>query len=233
MEELNISELFQYLKAHIIYYLLIFVSIVFLGIVYTLIFQKAEFTSSTSLILAGVGTSEDKITTNDITLNSKMVSTYQEIIKSKKVLNQVISNLYLSKSAAEIATNITVRSVTDSVVLKIDVVDTDSNRAKDIANEVAIVFSKEIKDLYNISNVSILDKAEASVNSSSSSFIKQLIVYFAAGIFVSTAVLLIIFFFDKRIKSVEQVEGKFGITLLGSIPDYFSKKQKKANGGRR
>ena len=77
--------------------LIISISIL-IGIMYTIAFVKPVYTSSTTLVLATSG-SENKqdttnsITTTDVTLNSKLVSTYSELVKSKKVLRKVISNL--------------------------------------------------------------------------------------------------------------------------------------------
>ena len=69
-----------------------------IGAVYTMKFVKPMYSSSTSLLLAGSQNTETTITTTDITINNKLITTYSELIKSKNILRQVKSNLNLSLS---------------------------------------------------------------------------------------------------------------------------------------
>ena len=85
-------------KAQIILVVLIFIAI---GVIYTVGFTTPKYSASTSLLLAGSGSSgtqTNTITTTDVTLNSKLVSTYSELVKSKNVLGQVISNLNINEN---------------------------------------------------------------------------------------------------------------------------------------
>ena len=49
---------------------------------------------------------------------------------------------------------------------------------------------------------------------------KQLVIYMLLGLFVSAATLFIIFYFDRTIKTVEQVENKIKLPILGSVQVY-------------
>ena len=84
MEEIDLKELFSIFwekKIRIIITVLIFAII---GGVYSIELKKPVYTSSTSLVLAqSQGDDSSSITSTDITLNSKLVSTYAEIITSK------------------------------------------------------------------------------------------------------------------------------------------------------
>ena len=74
--------------------LIISISIL-IGIMYTIAFVKPVYTSSTTLLLATSGSASNQantITTTDLTLNSKLVSTYSALAQSKSVLSKVISN---------------------------------------------------------------------------------------------------------------------------------------------
>ena len=100
MEELDLKELlmlFWNKKVKIILIIAIFMA---LGIIYTIGFVTPEYTSSTSLLLANSSDTSkaNTITTADITLNSKLVSTYSELIRSKKILSPVIENLGINIS---------------------------------------------------------------------------------------------------------------------------------------
>ena len=68
------------------------------------------------------------------------------------------------------------------------------------------IFSKEIQALYNIKNVTILDKAVVSDNPTNMNYIKSIFISGFAGVFVAFGLLFLVFFLDNTIKSVEQVE---------------------------
>ena len=101
MEEIDLKEfvmLFWNRKVSIILITVIFMVI---GIIYSVGFVTPKYTSSTTLLLATSENSNSKtntITTSDITLNSKLVSTYSELVKSKNVTRQVITNLGIEET---------------------------------------------------------------------------------------------------------------------------------------
>ena len=117
MEEIDLKELFSLFwskKTQIILITLIFM---LLGVIYTIGFVTPKYTSSTTLLLATSGNSSDKtntITTTDVTLNSKLVSTYSALVQSKSVLRQVISNLGININESELKNNITVTQEKDT-----------------------------------------------------------------------------------------------------------------------
>jgi capsular polysaccharide biosynthesis protein len=74
-EELDLRKLFDMFwnkKIEIIIIILLFLII---GTVYTMFLVKPVYSSSTSLLLAGSQNTET-ITTTDITINNKLISTY-------------------------------------------------------------------------------------------------------------------------------------------------------------
>ena len=151
MEEIDLKELlslFWSKKTQIILIVLIFMLI---GVIYTVGFVTPKYTSSTTLLLATSENSTDKsstITTTDVTLNSKLVSTYSALVQSKSVLRQVISNLGIKISEDELKNNITVTQEKDTEIIKISVSNTNANTAEKVANEVAKVFTEKIQEIY-------------------------------------------------------------------------------------
>ena len=107
------------------------------------------YQSYTTVILGSSTTTSNGITQNDVTLNKNLVSTYAEIVKSKRVLDQVIKELELDTSYESLVNEISVSSVNETEIIKITVSDRDAVRAKNIANVTANSFAKEVIDLYN------------------------------------------------------------------------------------
>ena len=156
-----------------------------------------------------------------------MVDTYAEIVKSRRVLDQVINELRLDLSYEELHEKINVTALNNTEIIKITVNDRDAIKAKNIANVTANYFASEVVDLYNLNNVNILDKAIETEKPYNINVIKQLVIYFMLGIILAMGILFIIFYFDRTIKSVEQVEQKIKLPILGSVQEVTDKGGKK------
>lgn len=226
MEELDIRDLISYFFSKSVQFFAIVLFVVTLGCLYAIFLQVPKYTSKTSIILTGFSNNEaSSITQSDLNVNSKLVSTYKEVVKSRRVLNQVISNLNLGYSPEELIKIINVGAIKDTEIIEISVTDKSAKLASLIANELAKVFGSEAKDLYNLSNVSILDYAEVSSVPSNINITKQIAIYLGGGIVLAIFILFIFYYFDTTIKSVSDVERKCNLPILGSVPDYNKKKK--------
>ena len=216
MEEINLKEVYSYFKTKILWILLAIIVIVVIGNIYTILTRTPLYQSNTTIVL--VGESKKEYSQTDSVLNQNLISTYSEIIKSRKVLSQVIDNLDLKMSTEELSQNITTSSVEDTELIKITVSNKNAKTARKITDEVAEVFSDEIKDIYNLENVAIIDKAELAKSPYNVNYIKDNVIYIMIGIILSFGVVFIIYYFDTTIKSSEVVEEKLGLTVIGVVP---------------
>lgn len=220
MEELDLKDLFMMLWNKKLQIVLIIAIFAVIGIIYTMGFVIPEYSSYTTLLLVGSSNNEDKntITTTDITLNSKLVSTYSVLIKSTDVVSKVISNLGIDMNAEALKRNISVTSEEDTEVLRITVTDPNPSYAVKIANETAKVFSEKVAEIYKINNVYIVDEAKESSTPSNVNHIKDLVIFIAMGIVVSVGYVLVANMLDTTVKSVEDVEKAFKIPVIATIP---------------
>ena len=216
MEEINLKEVYSYFKSKILWILLAIVAIIIIGNVYTIITREPMYRSNTTIVL--VGESKDGYSQSDSQLNQNLIGTYSEIIKSRKVLSQVIENLKLKMSVEELSNNITTTSVEDTEIIQITVANANVKDAKKITDEVAKVFSEEIQDIYNLENVAIIDKAELSKNPYNINYVKDNVIYLIVGFVLSFGIVFIMYYFDTSIKSSEVVEEKLGLTVIGVVP---------------
>lgn len=216
MEEIDIKELLEFLKSKLYLFIFIVVFVCLLGCVYGLILQKPMYSSYTTVILSGT---ETTITQSDLTLNKNLVNTYAEVVKSRRVLEQVIDDLGLDIRYETLVGKVTVSAVNNTEIIKISVNDGDGESARDIANTIASFFADEVKKLYNMDNVNVLDRAIAAETPYNISVVKQLVMYMLIGAVLGFGVLFIIYYFDRTIKSVEQVEKKVRLPILGTVQD--------------
>jgi len=239
MEELDLKELlsmFWEKKVAIIVVTLIFMII---GILYTVLFTTPMYSSSTTLVLVSSGGNAvnnqagSAITTTDITMNSKLVSTYSVLIKSDNVVRQVISNLKLNLNEGYVKKNIKVTSEEDTEVIKITVTNEDPKTAAKIANEIVPVFTTLVKDTYKIENVQVIDKAEVDNTPSNINHTKDVVIFMFIGIVISVAYVLIINMLDTTIKSADDIEKEFKVHVLAEIPLYETEENGRRGGKRK
>lgn len=223
MEELDLKELLSLFWSKIFQIIVIVLITTGVGIIYTYGFTTPKYSSSTTLVLTGseksAGTDNtNSITTTDVTLNSKLVSTYSELVKSNKVLRQVISNLGIDVNEEELRKNVSVKSVEDTEVIKITVTNENAAYSSKIANEIAKIFSNMVSEIYNINNIYIVDDAEVSNAPSNIHHSKDLLIFGFMGIVIAVMYVLIANMLDTTIKTPEDIEKGVGLPVLVTIP---------------
>ena len=237
MEELDLKQLFKIFlnkRLHIIAIILLFLVI---GSVYSFAFVKPKYKSYTTLVLAqtDVMVSEnDKqqgITQSDLTLNQKLVSTYSELVKTKNVLREVISELKLNVEEEELKKNVTVKLVEDTELIQITVTNRNALDAKNIANKIAEIFSDRIKEIYKINNITIVDEAEEATEPYNINHIRDLAIFMVIGLVVAVIYVLLTNLLDSTVKSAEDIEKELEVSVLASIP--MLKDEKSLNKGGR
>lgn len=219
MEEIDLKELFDFVKGKLWLLIIITISVCLLGCVYGLFIQKPMYKSYTTVILGGSESTNSAITQNDININRNLVETYAQIVKSRRVLEQVIKELKLNMTYEELNNKIAVTALNNTEIIKITVTDADAKKAMNIANVTANYFTDEIVDLYNLNNVNVLDKAFQSDTPYNINVMKQIVIYFMVGFVLAAGILFVIFYFDRTIKSVEQIEQKIKLPILGSVQE--------------
>ena len=243
MEELDLRELFNMFWSKKIEIVIITLIFVIIGGVYSFMFTTPKYKSSTTLVLATLNdttigktttaASGDAITQTELTLNSNLVSTYSELVKSKAVLREVISNLNLNDiNEDQLKKNVSVTAVKDTELIEISVSSTNSTYPSKIANEIAKVFTAKVAEIYNINNVHVVDKAEVSKTPYNINHIKDLIIFAFIGVVVAAAKILITNMLDNTVKTEHDVEQATGMLVLAQVPKINSN-TKKGKGGKR
>lgn len=224
MEEIDLKELFTFIKSKLGMLITITACVCIIGCIYGLLIQTPMYQSDTTVILSG---SNQTLTQSDITLNKNLVSTYAEIVKSRRVLSQVIDRLGLDLTYNQLNSKISVAAVANTEIIRITVIDKDPIRAKNIANVTAEYFTEEVSQIYNMNNVDVLDEAIEAASPYNINIVKQIVIYFIIGLVLAAGVLFLIFYFDRTVKSIEQVEQKIKLPILGGVQEYSRGVKKK------
>ena len=220
MEEINLREFWTFYKKFILGIFADSLLFVVVALVYNIFIKTPVYSTNTTIVLVkddSNKSSSETIDQNDITLNQKLVSTYRQIIKSRLVLEQVIAKLDLKYTYEQLYDEITVNAVDDTEILKIVVTDKDPALAVSIANEIALVFDKEVTQIYNINNVSIIDVAILPTKPSNDHLFRDLVLSAMIGFVLFSGIVFVIFYFDDTIRDVDTIESDIGLPVIAKI----------------
>lgn len=219
MEEINIKDFFNYLKKYILIICGVVVIFVIGVFIYDKSIKKPLYTTYTTIILTKSNEAQTSttITQNDILLNQKLVETYTKIIKSKLVLDQVISETGITYTAEELGQNVAVEAYENTEMLKISVTDSDPELSASIANSIAQVFSGEVAKIYQMNNISVIDIAQVPDEVSNNTLTRDFFIALFISIFGSIGVIFIIYYFDDSIKLTDDLEEEIGMPVIAKV----------------
>ena len=216
--EIDIREFLKFFISKIKIIILCTFVFMIIGVVYINFLIFPMYNSSTTLILVSNDNSQNSnALQSEVNLNKNLVTTYSEIVKSRTVLTKVIKKLNLDTDVATLSNQITVTSIENTEIIKIEVSDKSAKNAQKIAATTASVFKGEIERIYNLTNVSVVDKASLADKPYNISPIKQFLVFTFLGIGAASFIVFLIFYFDTSIKSSDDIEGKLNLPVIGKV----------------
>jgi capsular polysaccharide biosynthesis protein len=222
-EEISLREYFFVLIKRLWLILLLTVMCIGASGIISFYVLKPEYQTFTTLM---VGRPKDYQNTNqqldynEIMVNQQLVTTYGELVKSRVVADDVIRDLKLDISFDEFKDKVNVNLVKDTEIIKIEVTDGDPELAAAIANKTAEVFMDKVKDIMNIENVQIIDRAQVTDKPVKPRPFLNMAIAGVLGLMAGIFLAFILEYFDNTIKTQEDVQKYLGLSVIGTIPKF-------------
>lgn len=228
MEEINLKEFFNYYRKYIPLIMIVAIVLVIGVTVYNLQIKTPMYTTKTTIVLVKNETesnnkssiiteNEESIDVNTINLNQKLVATYRKIIKSRLVLEQVVSKLNLNYSFREIDSEVSVNAIDETEILEVSVSDRDPKLAATISNTIVEVFAKEVDKMYNINNVSVLDKAQVPTGPSNNTLFRDIVLAVFVAVAGCSALVFVVYYFDDTLRDTETMESEIEMPVIAKV----------------
>ncbi|MFB3170648.1 Wzz/FepE/Etk N-terminal domain-containing protein [Neobacillus sp. 179-C4.2 HS] len=216
VKDINLKELFFVIKRR---FWIIMVSVILASIIgaYLSNISITPLYQTSSRIIIGADAESQK--------------TLQVIIKDSTILDKVIKELNLDKSAEELAGQISVASIDGSQVVSISVVDSDPILAAKIADKTAQIFKNEVPNIVGQDYIRLLSNAKVNTTPINQENNNKLYLAIIAGIVVGVGFAFLIESFDDRIRSEKEIEAIFGVQVLGKISKMNKRNIKKKKNG--
>lgn len=184
----------------------------------TQLFITPKYTSTTSMYMLARSDESGAVTSGDLQTGTQLTQDYMELVKSRTVLEEVISVLNLEMEPEELSDAITTSNPDNTRILTIQVEDEDPEVAREIADAVRESASNTIQDIMEIDAVNTVEEANLPTTPSSPSVFRNTAIGGFIGIVIAMGIIVLIYVFDDTIKTPEDVENYLGLNVLTSIP---------------
>ncbi|ESU34273.1 capsular polysaccharide biosynthesis protein [Bacillus sp. 17376] len=218
-ETISLKELLQTLKKRLNLIAVITLLAVMVSGIISFFLLTPIYQASTQLLVNQSKNEQSMYSVGEVQTNLQLINTYNVIIKSPAILDLVIDELNLDMTTAELNGKISVQSEQNSQVVNISIQDADANRAAEIANKIAEVFTREITNIMKVDNVSILAKAVVLDNQSpiKPQPLLNIAIAMVVGLMAAVGLAFLLEYLDNTIKNEQDIEKTLGLPLLGVI----------------
>lgn len=217
--ELDVHKVIEIFKNH---FIVILCSIVICGVSaflvsYYLITPK--YTATASLyVYSNSNRLQEQITSSDLTASQELVNTYIVILESNTVIDKVISELNLAMTPEDIRKILKAGAIDGTEAFQISIKYNDPYTAYMIVNTLVDIAPKEIIRVVQAGGAEVIDYAKVPAKPSSPNIKINTAVGAITGLVLSFGLCIVIFIFDTKIHSEEDLKNIFTIPVLGSVP---------------
>ncbi len=158
------------------------------------------------------------ITNDQINSAKNLVDTYAVIIRSRDVLNQVITDLNLPETYSQLASYISVKAVNETQVMQITVQHPNRDTAMAVVSKLLEIVPSVIAEKVEAGSVKTVEKPYAGTEPVSASPLHHAVLAAMAGFVLTCAVIVIIFLADNTYKTDMDIQRDLDLPVLGVIP---------------
>lgn len=211
--EMTLEDIFLMLKKR--WLLIMSLVVIFAGVAgwYTSYTYFPMYTTTTTVLVNRQDITLGLSSSSDFYIREDLLSTFQGIINSVKLRNEVAHRL-----ETENLGGISVSS-DDSSIIRIKVTHADPELGAEVANMTAIVFQEMIKEMMYDMDSSILDEAMPSYAPQSMNLSTKVMIGAILGGMVGVGICFLREYLDKTVKSPKEVELILEIPIMGVIPE--------------
>lgn len=149
------------------------------------------------------------------------INTYKDILVKPIILSPVLNEVKKTDNyqgnLRALTKSVKISNQANSQIVSVTVTDNNAYVAADIANTIGKVFSKKIKKIMQVDNVSIVSKAKVNNKPVSPRKKVNLIIGLVVGVFCGVIFILIKELTDKTVKDSSFLTDELGLTNIGSV----------------
>lgn len=162
----------------------------------------------------------NSLNSGDTAASQTLAQTYASILKSRPVVEDAMDRISMNAAYDDIVDDITTEVDTDSQLVTLDVTMESAKEARNLARAIARVSPKYIANIVEGSSMKIVSSPILPDQPYAPSIPKNTAIGAVIGFLLAIVIVVIRHLSDDRIKSVEELEAKFGFSVIGTIPNF-------------
>lgn len=216
--EINISEILWTFWKRL--WCIILVALIFGGAGYFSAKVKAKptYNAGAMLIINNKPDGRDYLSSDLINTSKELANTYTIIIKSRTVLDTVIKDLKLDMSYEDLAKAVSVSTVEETPVLKINVNHSDRTTAVKITDKILEISPEVIVGAMDVGSVNVVETTSAPYEPYIPSAARPAVIWAIVGALLVCVILSLIIILDNTYKSERDITDDLDYPVLGVIP---------------
>lgn len=219
-ETISLKEIFEVIKKRFVLIVAIVCAAAIIAVVVSYFVLTPIYAGSTKFIVnQGKQDESAGYSVNDVRYNVELINTYNDIITSTAISQEVVEVLGLDTKPTKLAEQIQVSSSNDSQVVTVRVEDESPVDAANIANTTVEIFQEKLPDIMNVDNVTVLAAAELGDDPTPVKPNKKLNVAIAIvlGGMIGVGIAFLLEYLDNTIRTAEDIDKHLGLPVLGTI----------------
>lgn len=224
----NISEVLDEIKDKWKNIVLIVLSFLLISSIYNIFFINKEYESNVKIFIGKQKFKNITETYNneEINLYQRLITTYSEVIKSKKLINESIKGSkmnYLQDKYKNInydllMENLTVNPIANTQIIEIKYKSLNPQQSYDLLYSITENLISYSKELYPNVNITILEQVHVNLKTLMNKKLTIIGLGLILGLIVGIGGIIGVMYLNNTYKNQKSLEEEIGLTVIGVIP---------------
>ena len=234
-EIISFEEIFRAIKKRIKFIILFVLVVNFANILVNLYVLKPVYKSQAKIFIGKQATEaeEDIYSNTDVVMYKSLLDTYAEVIYSSKVIGTAIEETGLDLSGTTVVNNLTVEPKENTQIIDLSYTSENPEETKEVLDEILEQTISVSKELIPNGLISIISEPVTPVNPISPNKVNNIIIGLIISTLLGVTISVAKEIMTGTIESEEDVEAIDGLTVIGVLPGYTSRIEKKEIKARR
>lgn len=218
---IDLVELIQTFWKHKFLIFALMILCAFAMVIKTAYFTEDEYTSSGILYVSNRKEQLNEnaaISKSDIDTSRTLSTTYIEILKTSKFLDEVGADVGVY-GWEDILSLVDITSVNDTELLKVTTIARDPDISYLITNSILNKAPQKLKSIYKNGEVEIVDPPRYPEKPNDKNLPRNAFIGMLAGLVLGVLIAFEYNFFDTKVRKSEDVARRYDVSILGEISD--------------
>lgn len=166
--------------------------------------------------------SRESVTASDVNASKQILETYIRIVGSNRVLTAAAKSINMDLPFSQLSKMVSAEAQGETEIIYVYVTAKDPDTAYELADAIAKVSPSHMADIVEGSSMKIIDYPVLKTERTGPNYLKYAIIGFLLGALIIVIKTIIEYFKDDKVRDEQELETRFGIPILGVIPDLMN-----------